>query len=883
MQKALEAIAKNNRYEYLLVAALVGVSVCSIMIAGGVYPFGDLALARADSLFQYIGFTGWLSNVLNGDGNVGYSFSKALGGGTISLFGFILASPANALSGFFSAEDIPKFFSLLVPIKLMACGVTCLAYIRTRLKVHGPVYVVLAASYATMMTSFMAGSNVMWLDGFILLPLVCLGVYKLLSCGKAALLFLSVACAVLFNWYCGYIVCVYSIIYFIAELVLLGKKRTWLKSGLSYAATMLCALAASMILFFPIIQYMMNSAATTASGSNAVSGELLASPFDLLRYLYFGNASIFDSAANFPVSGIVLLSSLSLLFLGREYRKQKLVFGAVLVFLWFSYAWPPLSLLWSGFVRSDSFTPRFAFTAVFTLVVAGSWAAKGLADIGDRRRKIMILASASALFLVPFLITNVVNPFASQLLFAGQVLSFILFGLTAFVLLSRGFTVSKSIGAIACLLLCLVFVVEQTAMDKRAFSTENNSMMCSVSDYASYIGRLEREQDMLEDGSFFRTEKYSFSSIEDSSVSYPTGEYFSTGMRGLSHYSSATDQPVNTLLGNLGYCLTPGTRAITYYNSPMLATDTIFGVEYIFGQNPPPAGYEKVKDLDDFIYENVALYRNPRALSIGFGVPSDAVSVDWGDDVFVNQSSWVSQLAGQSVDLYASASVDATDPYDNIDTALRSVGLSRDSSSLAFWKIVATEDGPLYLDARASNTAYLFHNGNFLQRIGSWEFDTNVIYLGDYKAGETVELAMAASQPEVVGGSVIRSATLRLDEYSYAVGLLSSRQFETESFGDGYLKGVFTADEKQDVLLTIPLEKGWGILVNSEEVVANEMNGLIRFPVEAGRNEVELRYEIPGLSAGILLSVGGVVVFSIWRSALRARVKRRCTKEGNRG
>ena len=60
--------------------------------------------------------------------------------------------------------------------------------------------------------------NVLWLDAVILLPLACAGIDRLLA-GKGAVGFaLALATAIFTNFYMGYMLCVFSVLYFAAGL-----------------------------------------------------------------------------------------------------------------------------------------------------------------------------------------------------------------------------------------------------------------------------------------------------------------------------------------------------------------------------------------------------------------------------------------------------------------------------------------------------------------------------------------------------------------------------------------------------------------------------------------------------------------------------------------
>ena len=60
-------------------------------------------------------------------------------------------------------------------------------------------------------------SNIMWLDGVYMLPLMVLGVWRVVSEGSFILLTVSTALSLLFNWYSGAINCLFSGVFLVFE------------------------------------------------------------------------------------------------------------------------------------------------------------------------------------------------------------------------------------------------------------------------------------------------------------------------------------------------------------------------------------------------------------------------------------------------------------------------------------------------------------------------------------------------------------------------------------------------------------------------------------------------------------------------------------------
>ena len=68
-----------------------------IEILLNIAPFGNNTIAIDDADIQYLDFFGFFKDVLNGENSINYSYSNYLGGGTIGVFSYYLASPVNFL------------------------------------------------------------------------------------------------------------------------------------------------------------------------------------------------------------------------------------------------------------------------------------------------------------------------------------------------------------------------------------------------------------------------------------------------------------------------------------------------------------------------------------------------------------------------------------------------------------------------------------------------------------------------------------------------------------------------------------------------------------------------------------------------------------------
>lgn len=225
---------------FLLTAALVGL----LYALRGITPFGDGTLLFSDAGTQYVSIWSYFRDALLGRQDWGYALEKTLGGSTAALFAYYAASPFNLLYVFFPAERMPLAFSLIVLLKLSACSLSLAFFLREAEGGLRPFSLVYTAAYALCGYCTAFFWSAMWLDGVILLPPVALGLRRIRQ-GRAPWLYLfALAAAIFANFYTGFMLCVFAVLYWLFLLLAEGRlqPRLFLRFCLaSLAAGGLCA------------------------------------------------------------------------------------------------------------------------------------------------------------------------------------------------------------------------------------------------------------------------------------------------------------------------------------------------------------------------------------------------------------------------------------------------------------------------------------------------------------------------------------------------------------------------------------------------------------------------------------------------------------------
>ena len=203
----------------LLLSLLLPMGVMTAAFAlCGVAPFGSRSLGVLDMSDQYLAFLASLRDVLGGQASPLYLPSLALGGDMIGVAAYYLMSPLNLLTCLFSKQDLLTGVGLLYILRVGLCGLTMAVYAGSR---HGWGPRVVLAGLAYGLTGFMTAYsiNYLWQDCIALLPLIALGIARITEDRGHWLYTVCLAGALAMNFYMGYILCLFSVLFFLFELI----------------------------------------------------------------------------------------------------------------------------------------------------------------------------------------------------------------------------------------------------------------------------------------------------------------------------------------------------------------------------------------------------------------------------------------------------------------------------------------------------------------------------------------------------------------------------------------------------------------------------------------------------------------------------------------
>lgn len=364
----------------LLSAGLAVIIFIVIMLVQSIRPFGVNSILRNDAIQQYAPL---LLNYCLKIKEGGLSLWSWIVGGGVNEYGLIayyLLSPFNLIALPFKPEDIDIAFALIILLKTAFIGL-CSGYYFQKKNFGNSRIISVAFSLIYTFSGFYVCYyyNTMWLDALMMLPLIALGIENIVNGKKATLYFCSLAYAIFVNFYLGYMLCIFSVLYFFYQLFSQDVSRNadekkndeapimsvMVKFGLSSLfAGLICA-----IVIVPVIY-------SLSGVGNVNNFDSVGQYFNFFDFLSYHLTAVIplplehtNQTGPYLMSSMLTLLCVPAFFFLKNVKKNKKVATIVLLVLfYFSFAVPQMNSFWHGFVAPNMLPYRFSFIYLFFII-----------------------------------------------------------------------------------------------------------------------------------------------------------------------------------------------------------------------------------------------------------------------------------------------------------------------------------------------------------------------------------------------------------------------------------------------------------------------------------------------------------------------------------
>lgn len=399
----------NSKITRVFLAALIALAGIMIIFAScRLYPFGEKVFLLTDLNGQYISFFEYLRQMLVGEASWKYTISKFMGSDMAGFTSYYLLSPFNIILLLFKPENIHGAVTFIAFAKVMACAAASYIFFSS----HGESYmksIICSTAYSLGAFNLIYLQNIMWIDGVIVLPLIALGIEKIISEKKPLLYIISLFAGIFSNYYIGYMLCIFSVIYFLYKSIGLNLNvKQFFLNFFHWAFSSLLSAAMAAFVILPTLSSLEGTSKGNFGLSNLMGLETTSKLKDLAFHFFIPQDVLRDISSTLPniYPGLIVCILATLYFLNPRIKlKNKRVSILVCIFFAASFYFWSFNLIWHGFSMPVLFYNRFSFIFTFFLVLFAS-SFMNNSRAADKWYVVSAAAILNFLFIVNYGISN---------------------------------------------------------------------------------------------------------------------------------------------------------------------------------------------------------------------------------------------------------------------------------------------------------------------------------------------------------------------------------------------------------------------------------------------------------------------------------------------
>ncbi len=806
---------KSKKWLIYLVSALIPVLIFFICACiNKYYPYGDKYLSVSDAYFQYPGFLLEYARLLK-SGNIFFSWHGALGFNFFSSLTYYGMSPLNLICLFANPDNYLNYATLMVYIRFALMGLTMCFYLDK--KGNKPLYtIVFSILYSLIGFTSTYYYNYLWMDSIMMLPLVIHGIDNLIEKKTPTFYIVTLTITILINYYIGYMICIFSCIWFLYCYLNLKKEErkgilkrfiiSSLLAGLMCAVTIIPSYFALRLGKGSI--YETTNYAGLTENFNLLFAGFAPGAYKMIDISY-GPALVYSS--------LFVLVLVSLYFFNTQFSKrEKILTAFIIIFFFLSFSVNFLNCAWQFFQTPIWWQSRFSFTFSFFLLVL---ACRTLANIKDTKisdkMKLVIGFTLIALLLISEY-TRWQNISAMFQYVGFYIMLSTILILTYILLINRKKTIYLMI------ILLIIEVSMNTFNNLMQNGSETNDKYQNFKDIPNIIEKLNDEN-----SNFYR-----FESTEE----YMSNDGLFFGYNGINYFNSVRNQHSINLLNNLG------ARVIDDCNITLTTFDpvflSLFNIKYLYGEN-----------IDYLNKIDAKLYENKYPLALGYTVNKDILDFKLNsDNPIENKDILLKTMTGLDLQLYTYIDEEKFN-YEETETAY------------LYTYNFTSDDHYLLMPSRNASLKINGKNHTFK--------DTYLEINKKDKVELTYTIKKGSEDYKIYLG------LLYLNNYPKYMEELNVNLLSAKTNINGHiLEGTIDLEEDDYLFTSIAYEEGMKVFVDGQEVKPDILlDTVIGLNLEKGSHIITIDYIPKGFKTGTVISIIASILSIIYITLLNKKYK----------
>lgn len=837
----------NKLKPYLLTGIITLVILGIIFFIKGIYPFGRNSLIWGDMHDQITAFYYHFYDCFKGNQSLLVDFTSGGGVNFLGVMAYYILSPFTFLLLLVKRTDIYLMVSVIIALKIVCSSLTCLFAIKTFYKkLPNLLSILLAIVYAFSGYSLFMYQITSWIDAMYMLPLIIIGLKKVLDLEKPTFYIVTLALSLIFSFYVTVMVIIFFFLAsFIYLLVYKEEKQERKKGILALGISTVFSLLLSLFVVVP--SYLQIS----------ISSRL---DFSLNELLNSKTGPITDKASMFLFGGIMYVG---LFFLLKNWKKNKKFLSfylPVLLIVLIPVLIEPIHKIWH--FGSFAFFPyRFGFITMFLLILGACHGFQNLGIIESstpKRNKIISIVLAFTIAISTFAIMYV-NYYDFQRAIEKLTIS-VNHTLLLILVLS---TVVSIIG-------CLIILLLNKKLDTFSLLLISIITFTHISvNTAIYLG-IDGEQRMLmsqyeelasmsktyQENDYYRVKNEASNMIMNSGI---VSKYHT-----LDHYTSLTDRNNLESLKKLGYS---SMWVKTFSRGGNLLLDAILANKYIITREEKNSEYYTLKDH----FGNLDFYELKKEPSYGYLLDKNDTIFD-KENSFIISNSLYQNITGTNNDIFKIINKLA---LHNIK--VKKVGKNRyfekiDPDAYAYFEKEISVEGKqtIYLEVFKSlnnNKCYkmyekfnIYINDKLYVQKAFGENDNGVLNLGTYE-NEVVNIKI-----ELRDNVELNAITIGIMDNMMYENFIKNEKIDTKvTYDRNQIKVDLEVNEEGKLLfLPINYNKGYHATNNGEKTeIIKAYDNFIGIKLNRGENNIKISFMPTGFIPCLIVSATALIIMII--------------------
>ena len=816
---------KKYKVEILsfIIPMVIFLAACAF---SGVVPFGEKYIVSYDGSAQYPGFTNILINALKGKNSLFYTFKGGLGYNFYATAIYYLFNPTNLLSVFFNNTNIMYFYELIIFLRIGLCGLTMSIYLRSYKKFNNS-RLLFSIAYALMAYNVVYFYNFMYFDTVVLLPLVILGLDKILEGKSSKLYIIFLSLSIISNYYIGSMVCIFCLLYFIYRYILLNKDKRKGIIKTFIISSLLSGIICSFVLI-PEFLELMRGKVDLYQDEYTVYNEWhmdFLTSFYRLTVASYSNGDQINGSPNIYSSVLVLVYVL-LFFFNKKFSKKERI--ATLIFICFfllCFSFNFLDYAWQFFQRPCWYPNRYSFVFSFLLIVIGYKSFNTSDNIDLSNNKLIIITTLLFLLIIGgSIVDKIYKHEASKYIF-----------LTLSLICVIEYTFTYKIKVLP-FLITAIFLFEVSA--NTLLSVKQISFPKKVGVYDQTFENIKDSFDYIEQidpikNNFYRADSQNW-------VNLNNGGFFN--YNGLVFFDSLRNRNIMQFLEYYGDYIVVD-ECSTRFNAVNPVLTSLFGFKYIVSGNVENY-YQNINNELDMM-----VYRNNEYLSLGFMVNSAFKDIELSKKLpFENSNEIVNKSLNKEIELIKKIKYTSITTYEEDDDYIY---YNREKGGYVSYLGVADKDYFIFrnpIKDDATSNSLVINDGREIYYAG---FTPITLKKGDKYEMKFITNARKTNK------SRLYIYLMDIDSYKSWIGEMRKNELEIITYKkDDYIKGKISVTEDKTTLFTsIPYDEGWSIYVDGKKVKYEKLlSAFIGLDLETGEHIIEFKYLPKGLILGSIIS-----------------------------